>query len=816
MAGRALLFLISLRHFSHRVHQFYLCPIQQFQFTLGLWRGIPRIRKARRDCCGSLDQGWLQRLLCIRRSVLCLVIEISLTQDEGPCPDLKFPTVMARLAQSHIQPAQLFFRTSAASRSTNRFLHENRLLPPLAYSTCISALESLKNKTEYLHLHFADEEGDPYAVQLAGRLDGYVLGADSDFVIFKSEGYRGYIPLEELVWQTPPSEDVNEDSDEGDFQKVHRNKVKRKASQARYQHGNGLLPAEGAESITFVAYAPETLATHLKIPVTLLPLFAALAGNDYSKESELNNRKIQSLFFERNSTPVQRIEKVAATIHSVVSPTAKRKAKFDSVMDLIDQTTNTLLVRQTWMSPTDVREVVEKIVNATLQYAIPRYEGNPVDRSKLWANKVCALHAAEVCPFLPMISQNVMREADSSQPDPRHLEARELYLDAYRAGLFSFKHMDVLSTGSCWPRLFLENQDLETVARSIGGPIRRWTFSILDDAVGIPTVHHDEDEESRADDVVEAEEGEESDQEELVDVVESDSDAETDFLAPLKGELQRLHSGSEEDVRSQATDPPPSIISHRSQRTGKAVVTEYVRRGTRIALEPTTVKSISGLLASIDLESLGEDEAPPLTLQPENTRFQVFLRILGSDEDVIRGVPSEMLLPVLSVRWVVQSMDSRWKETGSREREKERWSKKEAFAFISAFSWPEDSVSEEDSQVVENPPILDRNVQLIAQASMAMDTINQLSQALLLTDKVKRAAQRLSGKKFHALLTEARATEIPNNIMVALVWNLEEAFQPDSLPKKKKTSKASKVASPAPAKKTRGASGLYALLGNME
>ena len=721
---------------------------------------------------------------------------------------------MSRLAQSHVQPAQLFFRTSTASRSTNRFLNENRLLPPLSYSTCISALEGVKRKTKYLHLHFADEEGDPYAVQLAGRLDGYVLGADSDFVIFRSEGYRGYIPLEELVWQTPPSEDVNEDSDEGDFQKVRHNKVKRKASQARYQQGNGLLPPEGAESITFVAYSPETLAAHLKIPVALLPLFAALAGNDYSKESELNNRKIQSLFFERNATPVQRIEKVAATIHAVVSPSAKRKAKFDSVMDLIDQTTNSLLVRQTWMSQTDIREVVEKIVNATLQYAIPRYEGDPVDRSKLWANKVCALHAAEVCPFLPMISQNVMREADSSQPDPRHLEARELYLDAYRAGLFSFKHMDVLSTGSCWPRLFLENQDLETVARSTGGPLRQWTFSILDDAVGIPTVHHDEDEESRAGDVVEPE-GEESDQDELVDVVESDSEGETDFLAPLKGELQKLHSGSEEDVRSQATDPPPSIISHRSQRTGKAVVTEYVRRGTRIALEPVIVKPISDLLASVDLESLGEDEAPPLTLQPEDTRFQVFLRILGSDDDVIRGVPSEMLLPVLSVRWVVQTMDLRWKETGSRERDKERWTKKEAFAFISAFSWPDDVVSE-DSQAAENPPILDGNVQLMAQASMAMDTINQLSQTLLLTDKVKRAAHRLSGKKFHTLLSEARAVELPDNIVGALVWNLEDAFRQESMPKKKKTTKASKVAPPPPVKKTKSGSGLYALLGNME
>jgi hypothetical protein len=54
-----------------------------------------------------------------------------------------------------------------------------------------------------VEIHFADEEGDPYAVELAGRLGGYVIGKDSDFVIFHSDGYKGYIPLDEMTWHRP-------------------------------------------------------------------------------------------------------------------------------------------------------------------------------------------------------------------------------------------------------------------------------------------------------------------------------------------------------------------------------------------------------------------------------------------------------------------------------------------------------------------------------------------------------------------------------------------------------------------------------------
>ncbi|PPQ76786.1 hypothetical protein CVT26_001753 [Gymnopilus dilepis] len=739
---------------------------------------------------------------------------------DGACPELKFPTVISRLGQSQVLPAQLFFRTSAVSRSTGRFLNENRILPPLAYSACIHALETLRSTVSGLEVHYADEEGDPYAVELAGRVGGYVVGNDSDFVIFNAEGYRGYIPMEEMVWQTPLPEIVPPvEEDDGDFQIVRKPKAKKKTPQ-RQQDVAGLLPPENKEqlSLSMVSYSPEALANHLNIPTTLLPLFGALVGNDYSKESEFNARKIQALFFERNLTSSQRIDKVARTMHSIVSqPKAKQQPA--SVMDLIDRTVNALLTRMIGtLGSGEIEGIVDKIVNATLQYAIPKYAGTLVGREGLWPTSICALHEPEACTILPFISHNVMRQAEiSDQADPALLEAREKYLDAYRNGLLSPKTMDTLSTGSSWARLFLENPDFETVGRSIGRPIRVWVHAILQDTVGLPSTEAESTGSAREDETEE-----ESDGDELIDVVESDEEDENgaDLLAPLKGELHRLHSDhASVDSTDQGTEPPPSIVSHRRLSNSPPNVTEYLRRGTRIAQEMTKVQPLAELLSSISLSDYAEEQAPPLVLRAEDERLTVFLRILKSDIPSVRRLPPEAMMSVLAVRWVVQTLHSRWQESGSRDREKELWTQREARCFLSSFAWASTDVFQGIYLESDPPPIEDRNVQLMAQALMALESIEQLCQALLLLDRVPVNAHQLSGKAFHALLTDTAPSQItlPESIWEATLGGLSDLFQ-EERPKKGKKVKAAKP-QPAPsgsrATAVKGHS-LFAMLGDTE
>ena len=760
--------------------------------------------------------GLYQAILCNSRESYHL--------HAGARPSLKFATALSRMGQSLILPAQLFFRTSKTSRSTGRFLNENRIIPPLLYSTCIQTLLTLKTKYEDLQIHFADEEGDPFAVELAGRLGGYVVGNDSDFVILNSDGYLGYIPIDEMVWKTPKQHMINEADSDGEFQTVRKPKAKR--SVANSQGTVGLIPPEGAGdlSLSFISYNPETLAKHLNIPVTLLPLFGALVGNDFSRESESQYRKMQALFFERALNPSQRIEKVASTLRSVVSPNPQqRKAKHQvgSVMDLIDRTVKVLLAKAiNTLGSGEVEAFIDTVVNSTLQYAIPK-SADVKGRESLWPTSVCALHEPEACSILPMISHNVMQQAEKSDmADPNLLEAREKYLDAYRNGLLNPKMIDVLNTGTSWPRLFLENPDLETVARSIGQPIREWIYAILHDTVGLPI----------SEDAETAQEGksvkEDSDEDELINVVESDSDSDdsprTDYLAPLKGELHRLKSDGHSESDDHESEPPASIISHRHMSANPPTVIDYIRKGTRMAEETLILKSFSELLGSIELPEYADDNAPPLILRSDEDRLTVFLRILKSDVPAVRALPPDVTARVLALRWIAFTLHRRWQETLSKEREKERWTKKEAHCFLLSFSSAPsvDGSVETDIQNTSEPlpSIEDRNVQLTAQILMALETIELLSESMMLLQRVPSNASQLSGKTFHANLNGSvtKGGSLYPGLWEAVESGLSDVFQEDRTKKKAKAPKS--PIAPLPtygSQNIKQSKGLFTMLGDM-
>ncbi|KAF5317113.1 hypothetical protein D9611_004037 [Ephemerocybe angulata] len=767
--------------------------------------------------------GEYQEFHQLVKSVVEAWLKVGLTVHfvfDGAYPDIKFPTLITRLAQSHIQPGLLFFRTSAASRSTPRSLNETRILPPLAYATCVQALKDVQVEQEAsLQLHFADEEGDPYAVELAGRLNGYVVGNDSDFVVLNTEGYRGYIPIDDMVWtSTSPADEAGaENNADDDFQVVSRPKANRKA-QAGVNAGRGLVPpTEGELHLSVTAYSPTALAQHFKLPVTLLPLLGAIVGNDFTAQMESNKRRIQSLLFERQLSVTQRLDHAASVIRTVLTPNPNhRKSRHEvgSVMDLIERTVNILLSRfeSTAMGPGEIAQVVDNIVEATLQYAIPK---PAVTGASLWPSPVCALHRPDVCPFLPMLSRQLFHQLqDRDIEDEGLLLVREKIIDAYRSGMFTPKNMDVLSTATCWPKMFLENPDTETVVRSIGQPIREWVYSILDDAVGLPDPPApDEPESDHESQPMLEDKGEESDQDELVDVVESDSEGESesnvDFLAPLRGQLDRLHGSDDE-----ATEPPASVSSHRTHRLAPPVVTEYIRRGTRVAPEEVVVTPLEKILESLGLANYNEDTAPPLLLRPEDEKLGVMLKLLKSDTPTIRSLAPTKMIPVLVARWLAQNLHSRYLETNSKEREREMWTATEARCFLAAFASSSHLNDDATADQPVYPEIADRHVQLAAQALSAMEAIEQLSQALLLGDRVAPVAHLFSGKLFHSLLNGSpRATAMEDGG----AWNAVEQGIPAPFkldqPKKSKRAKGPKVvAVPPKMARQRSGPGFYALL----
>ena len=688
------------------------------------------------------------------------------------------------------------------------------MLPPGMYDACVQTLQEIArtaDPSQVLELHFADEEGDPYAVELAGRLGGYVVGKDSDFVILNAEGYQGYVPLDLMVWSSLSSmgNDVNDAEDDG-FQTVVNSKAKKKANFTQGTSSRGIIPPEDNDGaglqLTVITYSPASLSQHLQLPISLLPLLGALVGNDFTGEKDPSfsttsqQTNLQWLFFERSLTLSQRIQRVATTLRGILTvaltPGAggkKQKHAVHSVMELIERAVHALIVRNLdTMASGEVARVVERVVEATLQYAIPRYEGALLGAEGLWADGVCALHDAQTCPLMRYISQpleqDLLQQQDTEKEEANRDRVRALYVAAYRAGRLDPHTLDVLHSGTFWYRQFLENPDLENVAKSIARPIQLWVYALLDDTLGLPSgpeVVQDKLEKT-------VDDADEEDEDELIDVVEDSDEDEVDPLAPLRGALQQLGGSDEGTLDGQASETPASVLSSSaSQRPPIKVVEEYVRRGTRLAVEDIAVTPLPRLLSALP-GGVDQDyvrEGVPIQLKPSMDRLTFMLRILRSDHPLLRSLPAEQRTAALTVRWIVHRLHARAEEReGDKSREKERWTKQEAQAFLASFHFSSPAGSL-DAEAMDPIPIVDRHVQLVAQVSVTLDCVARLSQVLLLDEELPSPVLRFSGRRFHAYLTGSKQYKpngVPDRLWHACLESLDHAFAEPAGKKKKK------------------------------
>ncbi|KAI0827841.1 hypothetical protein BC628DRAFT_1409424 [Trametes gibbosa] len=797
---------------------------------------------------------------------------------DGPYPTLKFPTLVSRISRNYVQNGLLFFRTSPTGRATPRFLRETAMLPPLSYGVCVETLVDLANGAcnGSLHVHIADEEGDPYAVALAGRLGAYVAGLDSDFVVLHAEGYKGYIPLDEMVWTVAHADedagesvyslDTESDLHDADGFKPARSAKPRKRREAVPQRtGRGIIPPDDARepgaqlSISFTVYSPETLAAHLGIPVSLLPLLGALVGNDFTgsldeagppataAEIRSNRRaNLQRLFFERPLTLGQRITRVANTLGGILAdafgkasaPRGKRtKKRVGSVMELIDAAVTALLLRPLDTFATGEKEaVVERIVEATLQYAIPRLtdESEDVDGAQptgrhpmQWVSGVCPLHAEGACPLFTSLSRLVRPPREETASDAARSsseDVRSRYITAYRAGHLNPHILDAVQSGTAWPWLFLEDPDKECVERSVGRPIREWMYAILDASVGLPSLPSPEEQEGE-------------DEDELIDVVEED-DEDVDPLARLRGALKELDD-SDDGQSSASQELPPSVLpnSMASTTSQQKVVTEYIRRGTRLAPEEVVVTPLAQLLYGIALENPTDAHTHlpiPPPLWPRGTRRRLLLSALDSDCPAVGALPDDRVLAVLALRTVVHRMHLRAQDNpGVKARQSERWTHNEARAFLACVSTPAPPVlspqatlsTSADDQLAAQVPIVERHVQLVAQILAALEASERLAQVLLLSPALASPARRFSGAKFHSLLCGEGTQGLIGGSVDEEVWRActegledEYATVPQRKGKKEKKSKAAAEAATPPKKKKGGAakSGMFALLADAD
>lgn len=720
-----------------------------------------------------------------------------------------------------------------------------------------------------MEVHFADEEGDPYAVELAGRMRGYVAGRDSDFVVLNSEGYLGYLPLDELLWireVEEPIPEVEGGADDG-FTTVVKGKSRKRGVQGAPASvfpndssmkngkagktrtvtsiaGNGMIPPEedlSSLTLTACVYKPSTLAQLFSLPISVLPLVGAFVGNDYTLQAAdtpsdgspsasyntSSKESFQRLLFPRSLSLSQRITHAATTLSAFLRPhttlnaqayTGKRKLHRSpqSAMELIQWTVGALLASGGAPASmvTSGREdlIAEAIVQGTLPYALPL---GPLDDVSLDPG-ICALHEPEECQLAVSLDTLAGASATMVEVEGGRVNASgkvaELYLRAYRAGLFSPLLMDVVSTRTFWPEIFLEHPDHEAVARSVSRPIRAITYAVLENALGLPIFADDLEEEGQTDVAAAAEVrgdvGYDGDPDELIDVVEEHSDdeieeEESDFdedVTRLRGALRNLQyengpSSSIAESESSAAlsiaeagpdDGFPTSKGSISQAYAKSperpiegamaalrrrwpnerpkVVTEYVRRGTRVIGEEVEVSPIGvGPLSTI---SLSDDETNgvatssklPLPLLPFPTRFAALCSYLHTPPQILERITSHSRMAVLAMRHILRRMHARALDAGlSKEKQLGRWTRRECRAFLACLAPPASAQSRQIGSSTWNltPPedVSERSIQLTAQVSTTLEALEHLTQVLFLTSEVPGCVHRFSGRRFHALLS---------------------------------------------------------------
>jgi hypothetical protein len=694
------------------------------------------------------------------------------------------------------------------------------------YTACLHALTSLSDEDpDGVHVYHADEEGDPFAVDLASRLGAYVIGHDSDYMILNAEGYKGYIPLDEMVWEwsVPPAPGDSVETpmpnahEDGWFEPVRKGKKKNTLPpmDVSRRSGIGLLPSEldvtgslvpSDLAVSFTVYHPAQLASQLGLPPTLLPLLGALVGNDYTPQvASPTSRGFHHLFFNRQLTLPQRIQHAAKTLRDVttpsVAPARKQQTPPRGVMDIIEATVTKLLNRDLTMIGTSERErIIDTIAEATLQYALaPPEELNP--------SQFCPLHECDACPLVTILTDGTEDE------DVMQAEIRRRYVAAYRNGQLSPRLVDAVSTTTVWPRIFLESPDSEATARTFGRPIREWIYAVMDEAVGLPEP-----------DPIPRSEQDDSDDDELIDVIEPDTDSDEEdamkqsvssldpLASALQSKLQRLlerrafHSGVVSPASSTRSGSATgfSTTFSISQMTGLSAtlrggktVKEHLRRGTRLAEEDVPVRSFSALqdMNAWPPEWQNDRTATPdipLVLRDEGERLQVLLRIVGSDGAHLEDLPHDQLAPVAAVRYVVRQLALRAREKGNKDSEKEKWSKKEARAVLSAFDWTRsvsDSVGDEVDNSPETPDITveNKNVQIVAQFFSALEAIHHLAQSLLLAGRVPNPVHLFSGRRCHTALVSHTQVDLPSAMWDASAHNIDDHFALERGKRAKKT-----------------------------
>jgi hypothetical protein len=678
----------------------------------------------------------------------------------GASPPEKHDTLVSRL-QSQISTARLFYTTSPTSRSTPGFSRSEVILPPLASQTFIHALERLGVDTHFVPLG----EADGAVVALADRLGAYILGQDSDFLILiggpGAGRVKGYVPLDMIMWIESPHEGVSsagtatqsrDEQSGGEWETRHNRRETHRQSH--------LLPPPSLTnpSLVITAIPPVALRQRLRLPASLLPLFASLCGNDYTPPSA------SEYLFEPGLRTTGRIEKVARVLREVLfnphggSPRNSHSASTsenagDHAVELVKKVIKRLAVRD-FSHDGALPELVEAIIEATFQYALPL----GVECCELYpfcgeldpAGCQTSASRTDSAPVTPTASTSTsFHDQNQSQSQsqnvgthgPKGLATRE-YAKAQRRGMLN-------SITHAWA--YPDRMYLWTVLEDPSGAslkageglrgVRQAAYLIAEEGFGGLrwADEHSEQGEQHEDAKPTQENGDQQATSERCngDVLpqqreqERSQEAENPELIDLLG----VHVGASAGGTSETLQGVGETKGSPASTPPRRSVTEYVRHSSRV----------SGF--RLDLPPL-PDRPIPLALESLDVSLAAYLAPLRSDIPAIRALPPHLHPLVAIVRLSVLDAASR---ADGKSGESAMWRRSDVEAVLkcgigSYAQWtrewkgrkshdqpPADpSGSSSSGGGVLFPLLTTRNAGIVAQISAAMTDSLYLAQSLLL------------------------------------------------------------------------------------
>ena len=525
-------------------------------------------------------------------------------------------------------------------------------------------------------MHFvALGEADGLCVSLADRLEGYVLGQDSDFMILVggagvSHGLKGYCPFDMMWW-------IEAEAQTEDHSSKDRSGWSTAGSPRRGLHQgrqSTLLPPSNMANprLVLTSFTAQFLRQRLRLPASVLPLFASLCGNDYTPPSATE------VFFEPGFTPVQKVEKVARilreTIFSPRSGPPKAGSAGDHAVELVKKAIKTLCLRP-FVNDQALQDLADAVIEASFQYSLP------ISRNCCSAYPFCGELDACGCQ-----SEMQGEPTDSSI-------AKQAYARAQKRGL------------------------LNGITRIWSHPNRVYLWSVLEDPTGPSHNAQSGLREIRQVAMEIADHGLGGLRWPQSAAVMDDGNSENEGQEPISL-IYDVGTNSDSGTVGD-TDPTNIVDEHSAVYTGSnhQSVTEYMRQGSS--------GRIIGHLVELSPPNWQET---PVCIQSLEARLRAYLVALKSDTPAIIALPPHLHPLVGAIRFcIVSARSDQWRRT-------EVEAVLEA-GLGSYAAWRKEASSPNARRDTEDgfyPILTTRNCGLVAQLSATMTDGHLLAQALLL------------------------------------------------------------------------------------